>query len=75
LLKKGKGRPYSTTERRVPELIPVLGSQPAGDVSHKPGGRLQLLSVRPALPPQPLTGLLPILLLGEWRHNGCEQFA
>jgi len=25
---------------RVPELIPVLGSQPAGDVSHKPGGRL-----------------------------------
>ena len=25
---------YSITERRVPELIPVLGSQPAGDVSH-----------------------------------------
>ena len=23
---KGKGRPYSITERRVPELIPVLGS-------------------------------------------------
>ena len=36
----GKGSPYSTAERRVPELIPVLGSQPAGDVSHKPGGRL-----------------------------------
>ena len=35
---KGKGSPYSITERRVPELIPVLGSQPAGDVSHKPGG-------------------------------------
>ena len=32
--------PYSITERRVPELIPVLGSQPAGDLSHKPGGRL-----------------------------------
>jgi len=32
---KGKGSPYSITERRVPELIPVLGSQPAGDVSHK----------------------------------------
>ena len=33
-LKKGrpKGRPYSITERRVPLLIPVLGSQPAGDV-------------------------------------------
>jgi len=35
-----KGSPYSITERRVPELIPDLGSQPAGDVSHKPGGRL-----------------------------------
>jgi len=39
------------TERRVPELIHVLGSQPAHDVSHKPGGRLPLLSVRPAVPP------------------------
>jgi len=29
-----KGSPYSITERRVPELIPILGSQPAGDVSH-----------------------------------------
>ena len=29
---KGKGSPYWITERRVPELIPVLGSQPAGDV-------------------------------------------
>jgi len=47
--KKGKGRPYSIAERRVPELIPVLGSQPAGDVSHKPGRRLPLLSARPAV--------------------------
>ena len=46
---KGKGSPYSITERRVPELIPVLGSQPAGDVSHKPGGRLPLLSASPAV--------------------------
>jgi len=30
-------------------MIPVLGSQPAGDVSHKPGGRLSLLSARPAI--------------------------
>ena len=36
-LLKGKGSPYSITERRVPELVPVLGSEPAGDVSHKPG--------------------------------------
>jgi len=39
-IKKGKGSPYSITKRRVPELIPVLGSQLADDVSHKPGGRL-----------------------------------
>jgi len=44
-----KGSPYSITKRRVPELIPVPGSQLAGDVSHKPGGRLPLLSARPAV--------------------------
>ena len=49
-----KGSPYSITERRVPELIPVLGSQPAGDVSHKPGGRLPLLSARPTVTPATL---------------------
>jgi len=46
---KGKRSPYSTAERRVPELIPVLGSQPAGDASYKPGGRPPLLSARPAV--------------------------
>jgi len=34
-------RPYGSGGS---ELIPVLGSQPAGGVSHKPGGRLPLLS-------------------------------
>jgi len=57
----------------------VLGSQPAGEVSHKLGGRLPLglLSARPAVTPATLkrVRLLPILLLGEQRHNGCEQFA
>ena len=72
---KGKGSPYSSTERRVPELIPVLGSQPAGDVNHKPDGRLPLLSTRPAVTLAPLRGLLPVSLLGEQRHDGCEQFA
>ena len=52
--KKGKGSPYSITERSVPELIPVLGSQPAGDVNHKPDGRLPLLSARPAVTPATL---------------------
>ena len=46
--------PYLITERRVPELIPVLGSQPAGDVSHKPGGRLPLLSARSEVTPATL---------------------
>ena len=55
VVKKGKGSPYSITERRVPELIPVLGSQPAGDVNHKPdGSRLPLLSARPAITPTTL---------------------
>ena len=54
-IKKGKKcSPYSITERRVLELIPVLGSRPAGDVSHKPGGRLPLLSARPAVTPATL---------------------
>jgi len=53
-VKKGKGSPYSISERGVPELIPVLCSQPAGDVSHKPGGRLPLLSARPAVTPATL---------------------
>ena len=38
----------------VPELMPVLGSQPARDVNHKPGGRLPLLSARPAVTPATL---------------------
>jgi len=41
-------------DRRVPELIPVLGSQPAGDVSHKPDDRLPLVCTRPAVTPTTL---------------------
>jgi len=50
----GKGSPYSIAERMVPEMIPVLGSQPAGDVNHKPDGRLLLLSARAAVTPATL---------------------
>jgi len=60
----GTGSPYLITERRVPELIPVLGSHPAGDaavilqvtrvITHKLGGRLPLLSARPAVTPATL---------------------
>ena len=71
---KGKGSPYSVAERRVSELIPVLGSQRAGDVSHKPGGRLPVLSARPAVT-FPARRPVPVSLLGEQRHDGCEQFA
>jgi len=41
--------PYSTAKHRVPELIPILGSRPAGDVSHKPGNKLPLHSIRPTV--------------------------
>ena len=68
---KSIGSPYSITERRVPELIPVLSSQPAGNVSHKPGGRLPLLSARPAVTLATLKRAAT-MLLGEQRHNGCE---
>ena len=44
-----KSSPYSIAERRVLELILVLGSQPACDMSHKPGSRLPVLSARPAV--------------------------
>jgi len=61
-VKKEVSPSFSITERSVPELIPDLGSQPAGDVNYKPDGRLPLLSARPAVtPPQPLRGLLPII--------------
>ena len=71
-----KGSPYSIAERRVPELIPVLGSQPAGDVSHiNPAVGCHYFPPGLQLPSQSLRRLLPILLLGEQRYDGCEQFA
>jgi len=51
-------------EHRVLELIAVLCSQPAGDASHKPGGRLPLLSARLAV---------PILLLGTMGVNSLPK--
>jgi len=45
---------FKSQQRRVPELIAVLDNQPAGDVSHKPGDRLPLLSARPAVTPATL---------------------
>jgi len=55
--------------------MPVIGSQPACDMSHEAGGRMPLLSTRHAVTPKPLRELLPISLLGEQRHDGREQFA
>ena len=51
---QSKGSPYSITERRVPKMIPVLGSDPAGGLSHKHGGRLPLLSARLTVTPATL---------------------
>ena len=71
---RGKGSPYSITQRRFPELIPVLGSQPAGDVSHKPGGRLPLyFPPGLQLPPQPFRGLLSIGCI-QRPSQSCQFF-
>jgi len=70
----------------VPELIPVLSSQPAGRREIRNGILMLTGVINPALgchyfppglqlPSQPLRGLLPISLLGEQKHDGCEQFA
>ena len=58
--KKGKGSPYSITECRVRELIPVL------DVSHKPGGRLSLLSARSAVTPATLKKAATSFTEAQW---------
>ena len=68
-----KGSPYSITEHRVPELVPFLGSQPASDMRSWVGCHYFLPGLQ--LPLQLLRGLLPFSLLGEQRHDGCEQFA
>jgi len=72
---KCKGSPYSITERRVPELIPVLGSQPAGDRVTNPAVGCHYFPPGLQLPPQPLRGFIPISLLVEQRKDGWEQFA
>jgi len=54
----------------VPELTPIIGSQPARDVSHKPDGRLPLLSAGLQLPSREL---LPILLLCEHGPTKREE--
>jgi len=68
--KKGKGSPYSITERWVPELIPVLGSQPAGDVIINPTVGCHYFPPGLQLPSQPLRGMLPVLLLGHLVNRG-----
>jgi len=54
LCKKDKGSPDSIAESRVPELILVLGSQPAGNMSHKPSCWLSVLSAKPEVTPATL---------------------
>ena len=44
-------------------------------MSHKPGGRLPLLSASPAVTLARLKRAATVSLLGEQRHDGYEQFA
>ena len=46
----------------------------SNDVTDLTKLRGRVLIITPQLPSQPLKGLLPSLL-GEQRHDGCEQFA
>ena len=41
--------PILDYEHRAWSCSRIFSSQPAGDISHKPGGRLPLLSTRPAV--------------------------
>ena len=72
---KGKGSPYSITERRVPELIRFLAVSLQMTWVINPAVGCHYFPPGPQLPSQPLRVLLPISLLGEQRHDGCEQFA
>jgi len=72
---KHKGSPYSITERRVPELIPVMAVSLQVTKVINPAVGCHYFLPGLQLPWQPLIGLLPVLLLGEDRHDGCEQFA
>ena len=48
-------------ERRIPELIPVLGSQPAGDRGYNPAVGFRYFPPGPRLPPQP-----PSIITARW---------
>jgi len=74
-MEKDKGSPYSIAELRVPELIPVLGSHPAGDVSHKPSGRLPLFLAWPAVITLATLNRVATNFASEQKHDGYEQFA
>ena len=64
-----------------PELILVLGCQPAGDPSYKPGCRLPLLSDRPAVTfaaadnHHPLVDTITKLYCMVAEARWCEQLA
>jgi len=64
-----------TLSASVKKVKVVLGSQPAGDVSHKRSGRLPLLSARPAVTPATRNRAATSFAAGEQGHDGCEQFA
>jgi len=65
-----------TNSVKALKAVSTEGSQPAGVVSHKPGGKLPLLSARPAVTLAALKrAATNFCSLSEQRHDGCEQFA
>ena len=73
---KVKGSPYSITERigfRSWSRFLAVSLQVTWVINPAVGCHYFPPGVQ--LPSQPLRWLLPISLLGEQRHDGCEQFA
>jgi len=73
---KSKGSAYSITERigsRSWSRFLVVSLHVTWVINRAVG--CHYFPPGPQLPPQPLRGLLPISMICEQRHDGCEQFA
>ena len=74
---KGKGSPYSIywadPDYRSWSRFSAVSLQVTWVINPAIGCRY--FPPGPQLPSKPLRGLLPVSLLGEQRHDGCEQFA
>ena len=71
--KSGKRSPYSITERRVPELIPVLGSQSAGDGVINPAVGCHYFPPDPQFNVRLKAGISPLNLPHETKNKEVRK--